>query len=251
MRAERADRPLAGAGAAVPESSGAAALESTESRVARVETLRPQSHTSRMIKKTIALTVLFTAVAVSAHAQAEHADRRRFESTYGRGITFDVFLGDADRQVRRWNNNFDNGAPSAAALQAVAAMVGNYRLLVVTVPGCSDSVNTVPYIARLVDATPKLEMQIVDSGVGRFVMSAYRTPDDRGATPTVVVLDENYEFVGVWIERPAELQDWWLAHPEIGVSEKVRQKQVWYDEDKGEQTVGEILALIVAAEAAR
>ena len=112
----------------------------------------------------------------------------------------------------------------------------------------SDSVNTLPYIARLVDATPTLEMQIVDSDVGRFVMSSYRTPDDRGATPTVVILDEHNEFVGAWIERPAELQDWWLANPDIRVSEKVRQKQVWYDEDAGEQTLQEILALIAAAE---
>ncbi len=212
---------------------------------------RPQTHTFRMLKRTVALTILFAAVAVSAHAQVEQPDRSRFEAAYGEGITFDMFLRDANRQVRRWTRNFDNGAPSAAALEAAAAIEGNYRLLVVAAAGCSDSVNTVPYIARLVEATPKLAMQMVDADVGRFVMSAYRTPDDRGATPTVVVLDDNYAFVGAWIERPTELQDWWLAHPEIRVGEKVRQKQIWYDEDAGEQTVGEILALILAEEAER
>ena len=76
-----------------------------------------------MLKKTIALTVLFAAAAVSAHAQVEHPDRSRFEGAYGKGVTFDAFLADADRQVRRWNNNFDNGAPSSSLRSEIKSSV--------------------------------------------------------------------------------------------------------------------------------
>jgi hypothetical protein len=122
---------------------------------------------------------------------------------------------------------------------------------VVAVDSCSDSVNTIPYIARLVQRVEGLEMHIVPPDEGQLLMDLYRTPDGRGATPTVVVLDEDFEVVGTWIERPSPLQDWWVGHPEIRISEKARRKQGWYDWDEGYTTYAEIVGLLEAADAQR
>jgi hypothetical protein len=100
----------------------------------------------------------------------------------------------------------------------------------------------------LVQRVEQLELQIVHPDEGELLMDLYRTPDDRGATPTVVILDQDFEVVGTWVERPSALQDWWIGHPEISVREKARRKQGWYDWDEGYSTYSEIVALLEAAE---
>jgi hypothetical protein len=52
-------------------------------------------------------------------------------------------------------------------------------------------------------------------------------------------------LVGAWVERPAELQDWFLANRDgLRRRELMSQKHAWYVEDHGRSTVNEILALI-------
>ena len=62
------------------------------------------------------------------------------------------------------------------------------------------------------------------------------------------VLNEAYEEVGCWVERPSNLQAWALENrPNLEDREFLDQKMAWYREDGGEQTVSEVLALIEAA----
>ena len=73
---------------------------------------------------------------------------------------------------------------------------------------CHDSLGTLPYLAKLVDASPDtLSMRVVRKSVGLPVMEAHRTPDGRPATPTIVVLDAEGGVKGVIAERPAALWD--------------------------------------------
>jgi hypothetical protein len=95
-------------------------------------------------------------------------------------------------------------APDALVTRASAAGSG-WKLLVVTVPGCSDSVNSMPYLASFLDKVPSVEMRLINGTVGKAVMEAHRTPDGRAATPTVILLDDQFNERGCWIERPAPL----------------------------------------------
>ena len=92
------------------------------------------------------------------------------------------------------------------------------------------------------------EMRIVDSNVGRVVMDAHLTPDGRGATPTVVLLDANYQERGCWVERPAELRDWMLDNKgKVQDNELFEHKMAWYDEDVGAKTLVDIAAMLESA----
>ena len=100
------------------------------------------------------------------------------------------------------------------------------------------------------DVAGNLDMRIINSTVGRAIMESHRTPDGRAATPTVILLTENFEEAGCFVERPRYLPDWWLSN-EDKLSEKDRldQKYAWYAEDKGQETLEEIVAMIEAAAA--
>ncbi len=189
-------------------------------------------------------TVTPNASTSSASVVTDTAYQRLFDG----GITMDDFLAAAKARREQWLRNYEQSAVPDAVLATARSAPGPWRLLVVAVDGCSDSVNTVPYIARLAQRLVGVELRIVNSDVGRAVMNAHRTPDGRGATPTVILLDANYEERGCWIERPSELRSWMLDNrAKVKESELFDHKMAWYEADKGGTTIAEIAAMIESA----
>ncbi len=176
--------------------------------------------------------------------------RSDLETLYVQGKTYVEFRDAATRRVEAWNDHYANAQVPDALRTRVTALPGSWRLLVVAEDWCGDSANTIPYVAKLVDAAGNLDMRIINSTVGRAIMESHRTPDGRAATPTVILLTEDFEEAGCFVERPRYLQDWWLSN-EDKLSEKDRldQKYAWYAEDKGQETLEEIVAMIEAAAA--
>lgn len=169
---------------------------------------------------------------------------------YASGEDFATFLANADARKAQWQRNWEGGQVPPDILARAQSLPGTWKLLIVAVDGCSDSVNTVPYIARLVELVPSLELRIVKPDAGRAVQEAHRTTDGRAATPTVVLLDEQGNDVGCWVERPHELQDAGIkARAEGKGDEWFRAKQGWYDDDAGASTLREVVDIIAAAAA--
>jgi hypothetical protein len=170
------------------------------------------------------------------------------EELYASGLPFPEFLVQADRRKAMWNDHYEGGEVAETLLSRARAIEGTWRILAVAEDWCSDSVNTIPYLARLTEQVDGIEMRIIDSEVGREIMESHRTPDGRPATPTVLILNEAYEEAGCWVERPSDLQTWALENrPKLEDREFLTQKMAWYRENGGEHTVSEVLGLIEAA----
>jgi hypothetical protein len=174
------------------------------------------------------------------------------EEVYRRSQSWPEFLAAVDRRRDTWEESVRLAVvPDALAVRARAAG-GGWRVLVITVAGCSDSASSVPYIARLVEQTPGLEIRIATADAGRAWMEAHRTPDDRAATPTVLLLDEAYRLRGCWVEQPAALQAWWLPALADGTAAgRLAEKMAWYRRDGGESVLAEFVAVLEAAAAGR
>lgn len=193
--------------------------------------------------------VLAATPCLSPAAGGDDPDLR---SLYEAGLTYEAFHSQAERRKAMWDRNTGWAeVPDpllARARQAVARANGPLYLLAVAVAGCSDSVNTIPYLAALVDAVDGLEMHIVDSNAGMHVMASHRTPDGRPATPTVLVLNETFDEVGAFIERPVPLQEWAVVADSTLSSEAfMTGKFAWYDADRGASTMEEVIAIMEAA----
>ena len=65
----------------------------------------------------------------------------------------------------------------------------------------------------------------------------------------LILIDERWQEAGCWVERPAELQAWYLENPD-GLSRRdlVARKMEWYYDDAGATTLAEIVGTIEAAE---
>jgi len=170
--------------------------------------------------------------------------RRTFEG----GVTFAAFLERAERRKEQWHANYQNTVVPDALVTRARATGGPWKLLVVAVDGCSDSVNTIPYIAKLAELVPGIELRIVDNEVGKAIMESHRTSDGRAATPTVLLLDDTFAERGCFIERPAALRQWMADTKEkSGEGNLFTGKMQWYDDDKGMHTMSDIVGILESA----
>jgi thioredoxin family protein len=170
------------------------------------------------------------------------------ERLYSRGQTFAEFLTAAKSRREAWLGNYAAAAVSVQLLKRARAVPGRWRLLIVADDWCGDSVNTIPYLARLADSLPAVELRIVTSRDGRWVMERHRTPDGRAATPTVVLLDSTGAGVGCFVERPAALREWLEANrPRLSERGLQQGRDAWRRRDGGQATVREVVELLEAA----
>ena len=168
-------------------------------------------------------------------------------AVYRDGRKWEDFLEDVDRRRELWIDTWRTAVvPERLAIRARGA--GEWRVLIITTPACSDSANSVPYIAKLVQQTPGLELRLVDATVGRPWMEAHRSPDGRASTPTVLVLDEQFAIQGCWVEQPAALQEIWLPIVARGAaSAELDRKMDWYAADAGREILREIVEVLEGA----
>lgn len=187
------------------------------------------------------MTALLLALALVASSQASQAPAADV-ALFDRGVTWEAFLEAADARVETWKNNAGRARPAKELVDRLKAVSDDLRLLVVAVPACSDSVHTVPYVAALAKEAG-VPLRIVDSTVGKSVMESFRTPDGRAATATVALLRGD-RIVGAWVERPVALQSWLLGPASsLPQAERMDRKFGWYEWDRGESTIAELVAL--------
>ncbi len=143
-------------------------------------------------------------------------------------------------QCGLWQGVYNLARVPDWALNAVPSGAAR-KLLVIAEDWCGDASNTVPVVAKLVDAVPGLELRVILRDANPEVMDRYLTNGSR-SIPVVIALDENYRELGHWGPRPTELQAWVMANratmPKTELYPKVRK---WYAKDRGETTLREVL----------
>ena len=169
-----------------------------------------------------------------------------YQALYGQGITFADFLEKARARRDEWRAHYNDATVSPALITRMRGLPAKRHLLIVAEDWCFDSANTVPYIARLIDGAPeRLDMRIVNRETGKDVMEAYKTSDGRTATPTIVVLGEDWHVLGALTERPAPLQTWFLEKQKTTMQKPLHDElEAWYEKDAGKTAVLEIADLV-------
>ena len=127
---------------------------------------------------------------------------------FSSGQSFPDFLAAAKARREGWLKMADSARVDDALVARAKAVGGTWHLLVVAIDACGDSMNNVPYLAKLSALVPGLDLRIVLPVNGRPVQDTHRSLDGRTATPTVVLLDSKGNDVGCIVELPREIRDW-------------------------------------------
>jgi len=171
---------------------------------------------------------------------------------FAAGRTFPEFLDAATQRQGEWYGSTERVAIADSSLRRARAVGGQWRLLVVAVDTCGDSLRQVPYVARLAELVHGLSLRIVTpTGGGAAVQSAYRSLDGRRATPTYVLLDESGAERGCVVELPRPLRHWLHARRAEGNRETSKalgdSALAWYTADAGASIVHEIVTVMEQA----
>ena len=94
-----------------------------------------------------------------------------------------------------WEAVYKRAAIDKEAAERVNALQHRFHLLVINEDWCGDSVNVLPYVARLAEASEHLEMRIVGRDANRDLMDAHLTGNAR-SIPIVIVYDRDFREKG-------------------------------------------------------
>ncbi|MEJ2184817.1 MAG: thioredoxin family protein [Gemmatimonadota bacterium] len=204
-----------------------------------------------MIKRTGLTLVAVLALVSAGCSKAPPANAAGFRTLFRQGQTFQAFLATADFRKSEWRTAYRDAVVPDSLLARARAVPGDWKLLVVAADWCPDSYHTVPYLARLAEQVPGIELRLVSTGPGKAIMDAYRTPDGRSATPTMLILNGKYQEEGCMVERPTALEKLYLAHRAKGESnaEAHEEAMAWYERDRGRSALSEIVDRLAAAAA--
>ena len=182
------------------------------------------------------------------HAPVDAVGDSVLRSLFDRGQTFGEFVEKASARREGWLRLQRDADVAPALLARARAVGGTWQLLVIAIDRCGDSMNSVPYAARLADSVPGLSLRIVLPTEGKRVQESHRSLDGRTATPTLVLLDAGGNDVGCLVELPAPLRQW--NHNNRGVvsdDSLHAYRSSFYAKDRGVSVTTELVELLEAA----
>lgn len=149
-----------------------------------------------------------------------------------------------DRRMTRWDKTFKL---SEETLLKLSRLQQELTFLVITESWCGDAAASLPVVNKIAESSPKIALKVVLRDEYPNLMDAFLTQGSK-SIPKVIVLDnDNQTIVGEWGPRPqGATQMVETCKKEYGkLTDACKQElQVWYNKDKGEEILTEILQLL-------
>lgn len=163
------------------------------------------------------------------------------------GQPFPEFVAAAKARREGWLKLADSAQVDAALVQRARNAGSGWRILVVAIDSCGDSMNSVPYVARLA-AQAGIDLRIVLPPAGRPVQETHRSLDGRTATPTYLLLDGAGAERGCIVEQPKALREWASAErAKVSIDSVHVGIRAFYAKDQGASIARETVEMLEAA----
>lgn len=170
------------------------------------------------------------------------------QALFASGQAFPEFLEATRRRREGWHRITDSVAIEDSLVTRANAVGGSWQLLIIAIDACGDSMQQVPYVARLGALVDSLDVRIVLPTAGAPIQETHRSLDGRKATPTFVLLDASGGEAGCMVELPREIREWTHARLDsLSSDERYAYRAEWYAADKGASVVREVIELMERA----
>lgn len=171
-----------------------------------------------------------------------------FRTLWQRGLPFEKFVAAGAEEHRGlWDGVYRlSRVPEWAG--SILPPGQTRHLLVLAEDWCGDASNSVPVLAKWVESVDGLSLRILRRDENPELMDRYLTDGSR-SIPIVIALDEEFNELGHWGPRPAELQAWVMANKDsMPKPERYKEVRRWYARDHGESTIREVAAALGVGE---
>ena len=123
--------------------------------------------------------------------------REQFES----GMTYDAYKAQMTRNQERFVENEKKIKFDPADLEAFKKLPKPVKVLVIAEDWCGDVIANVPIIGRLAQESGKLDVRVVLRDQSNLIDS-YLNKGQFKSIPVIIFLDENFNELGAFFERP-------------------------------------------------
>ena len=124
---------------------------------------------------------------------------------FAQGITYEAFKASMTRNREQLEANERAVALDSADVAAFRALRRPLHVVAIAEDWCGDVVANLPVLARLAEASGKLDLRVFDKSKHPELIARYKKEGTFESIPVFVFFDEAFREVGVWIERPASV----------------------------------------------
>lgn len=123
---------------------------------------------------------------------------------FAQGLTLEQYISAMSMNRERFVRAMDTATIGPRDAQLLARLGPKLKLLVITEDWCGTSLAHVPYVARLVDGRPNVEMRIFLRDANPDVMDQYLKRGLYRSIPVFVFFDEQMNELARFIEARPE-----------------------------------------------
>lgn len=136
---------------------------------------------------------------------------------------------------------------SEEAISEVEAYNGSVTWLVLTESWCGDAAQTMPVINKIAELNDNITLKVVLRDENEALMNAFLTNGGKSIPKLIAIDNTSGNVIGDWGPRPSiatqMVNDYKAEHGKL-TPEFKQDLQVWYNKDKGQNTVADLLKLV-------
>mgnify|MGYP003630771571 FL=1 len=149
-----------------------------------------------------------------------------------------------DQRMKRLDKTIKIDADSEAKIKGI---VKKTTWLVLTESWCGDAAQTLPVMNKITDLNKNISLRLVLRDENLDLMEQFLSNGAMAIPKLIAIDDTTGKVIGEWGSRPSiaakMVQDYKSKHGKL-TAEFKQDLQLWYNKDKGQNTVSDLLSLL-------
>lgn len=133
------------------------------------------------------------------------------------------------------------------AIAEIKAYNGNVTWIVLTESWCGDAAQTMPVIHKIAQLNENITLKVVLRDENEALMNEFLTNGGKSIPKLIAIDNTSKNVIGDWGPRPSKatkmVNDFKAEHGTL-TPEFKKDLQVWYNKDKGQNTIEDLLQLV-------
>ena len=149
------------------------------------------------------------------------------------------------QRMKRWEKI---GKINPELAEKIKSVEQEQTWLLITEAWCGDAAHALPFIEKLTQLNPKIELKIVLRDENNELMNQFLTHGGKSIPKLIAYAKKQNEVLFTWGPRPEEAMQLVKKEKELKgeLDEVFRKKlQQWFNKDKGKKTVSDLVELTV------
>ena len=149
-----------------------------------------------------------------------------------------------DRRMKRWDKTIK---VSDVIKDKIRNFQGHVTWLVITESWCGDAAHVVPVLNKLAELSDQIDLKLVLRDENEALMDQFLTNGGRAIAKLIMIDNATGDVINTFGPRPSEatqlVNDYKAKHGAL-TPEFKEDLQVWYNKDKGQNIINDIMELL-------